>query len=84
MRLANDGRYQYSFLGDRFRTLDEFKSAARGKLAEVLAYQPEPVDPRPEVIDTADMGDYVREKIVFSTSPHFRVPAYVLVPRAGR
>jgi dienelactone hydrolase len=84
MRLAGDGRYQYSFVGDRFRTLDEFKAAAREKLAEVLAYQPERVDPRPEVFDTADMGDYVREKIVFSTSPHFRVPAYVLVPKAAK
>ena len=84
MKLANDGRYEYSFLGGGFRTLDEFKAAARTKLAEVLAYQPERVDPRPEVIDTADMGDYVREKSAFSTSPHFRVPAYVLVPKAAK
>lgn len=84
MKLAEARRYEYSFLGDRFRTLEEFKAAARAKLAEVLAYAPERVDPRPELIDTVDMGDYVRERIVFSTSPHFRVPAYVLVPKAAR
>ena len=27
------------------------------------------------------MPDHVRERIVFSTGPHFRVPAYVLIPR---
>jgi dienelactone hydrolase len=82
--LAEARRYEYSFLGDRFRTLDEFKTTARAKLGEVLAYEPERVDPRPELIDAVDMGDYVRERIVFSTSPHFRVPAYVLVPKAAR
>jgi dienelactone hydrolase len=83
MKLAEGRRYDYSFLGDRFRTLEEFKAAARAKLGEVLAYQPPPVDLRPDVIDTVDMGDYVRERIVFSTSPHFRVPAYVLVPKTA-
>jgi dienelactone hydrolase len=33
------------------------------------------------VVDRADLGDYVREKVVFSTSPGFRVPAYVLIPK---
>ncbi len=36
---------------------------------------------RAEVIERTDCGEYIREKIVFSTSPIFRVPAYVLVPK---
>ncbi len=28
-----------------------------------------------------DRGDHVREKVLFSTTPHFRVPAYVLIPK---
>lgn len=70
-----------SFLGDRFRTLEEFKAAARAKIFELLVYAPPAVDPKPEVIERSDQGDHVREKIHFSTTPHFRVPAYVLVPK---
>jgi dienelactone hydrolase len=80
-RLAEDQPFAYSFLDDRFRSLDEFKAAGREKVLEVLLYRPPPVDPRPEVLDRVDMGDYIREKILFSTSPYFRVPAYVLIPK---
>lgn len=80
-RLADADRFTYSFLGDRFRTLDEFKKAGREKVFEVFLYRPEKVEPKAEVVDRADLGDYVREKVVFSTSPQFRVPAYVLIPK---
>jgi dienelactone hydrolase len=80
-RLAASNRYAYSFLGDRFRSLDDFKAAAREKVFELLLYRPEKVDPRPEVVERTDQGDHVREKVLFSTSPHFRVPAYVLLPK---
>jgi dienelactone hydrolase len=80
-KLAGGQRYAYSFVGDRFRTLDEFKAAARQKVFEVIQYRPEKVDPNPEVAERVDCGDYVRERVVFSTAPHVRVPAYVLVPK---
>jgi cephalosporin-C deacetylase-like acetyl esterase len=80
-KLAEANRYAYSFLGDRFRALDDFKKVARAKILELLLSRPEKVDAKPEVIDRSDQGDYVREKIVFSTSPQFRVPAYVLIPK---
>lgn len=80
-RLAAGQSYTHSFLGDRFKSLDEFKQSARAKLLEVLLYRPDKVDPRPEVLEKVDCGDYTRERIVFSTSPTLRVPAYVLVPK---
>lgn len=80
-KLAEDNRYLHSFLGDRFKTLDDFKKSAREKLFEVLLYQPAPAAPKAEVVETVDEGDYTREKVLFSTSPHFRVPAYVLIPK---
>jgi len=80
-RLADGNQFAYSFLGDRFRTLDEFKQAGREKLQEAFAYRPVKVDPKPEVVDRADMGDYVREKVLFWTAPEMRVPAYVLLPK---
>lgn len=82
-RLAS-GRYAYSFLGDRFKSLEAFHGEARGKVLELLAYQPQKVDPKAEVLDRYEHEDYVREKIVFSTSPDFRVPAYVYLPKKAK
>jgi dienelactone hydrolase len=80
-KLAGDRRYALSFLGDRFRSLDEFRAAARPRVFELLGYRPEPVDPKPEIVERVDCGDHVRERVVFATAQHVRVPAYVLVPK---
>ncbi len=68
----------------RFRSVEEFRQAGRDKVLELMLYDPAKVEPRPEVVERIDRGDHVREKVLFSTSPHFRVPAYVLVPRKRR
>lgn len=85
-RLAEGNRYSHAFGSGRFPTFAAFQSAAREKLLEVLQYRPEPVDPRPEVHDRVDCGDYLREKVTFATAPGLRVPAYVFLPkgRTGR
>lgn len=80
-KLAATRSFSLSFLGDRFKTLDEFKNAGREKVIELLFQQPAKVDPKPELIERSDQGDFIREKIVFSTTPTFRVPAYVLIPK---
>src|SRR5262249_23390604 len=79
--LAAANRYAFTFPGGSFKTYDEYRAAAREKVLGVLLYRPERVDARAEMIERVDCGDYVREKIVFSTSPLFRVPAYVLIPK---
>ncbi len=81
MRLAAGRDFEYSFLGDRFDSLDEFKKQSREKVLDALMFRPPPVDPNPEVIERVDLGDIIREKIVFSTSPDLRVPAYVQIPK---
>jgi dienelactone hydrolase len=80
-RLAGAGQYESSFLTGRFRSLDAFLAHGRRKIFDALLYRPAPVSPRPEVIDRRDCGDHVREKLVFSTTPDFRVPVYVLIPK---
>jgi len=80
-QLARGGEYELSFLQPAARLLEDFQRAGRAKVLECFAYRPEPVEPRAEVVDREDLGDYVREKVVFSTSPVFRVPAYVLIPK---
>lgn len=80
-RIADRPNYAFSFLSDHFRDLPAFTKTARAKVFELLRYSPAKVDPRPEVVERIDLGDYIREKIFFSTAPEMRVPAYVLVPK---
>jgi len=80
-KVADANRYEMSFLTGRFRTFDEYRAAARDKVLELLLYRPERVDPKPEVVERVERDDHFREKVLFATSPHFRVPAYVLIPK---
>lgn len=79
--LAARNRYRLSFLGSRFDSLAAFEAEARKSVFDALLYRPEPVDPQPEVLETVDCGSYLRRRITFRTTPDFRVPAYVLVPK---
>lgn len=53
----------------------------REKVLELFHYRPEPVDPSPRVLGRWEGDDWVQERIEFSTTPWFRVPAYVLTPK---
>lgn len=77
-------RFALSFLNDRFDDLTAWKKEARGKLLELLHYAPPKCDPRPEVVSKTDCGDYVQERVVFSTTAEVRVPAFVLVPKQAK
>lgn len=46
---------------------------------ERLSYRPPNVDPNPMILDRIDHGDHMRERVLFSAAPWFRVPAYVLI-----
>lgn len=83
---ALDARAPYpgSFLSGRFPTLDAFTAAGRAAILDAYGYRPPPVDPAPEVVDRYEGPDFIREKVVFSTTPTFRVPAYVHIPKGLR
>jgi dienelactone hydrolase len=85
-RLAGTGEFSHSFLSGRYKSVDEYRREGRRVLLDALAYRPLPVEPLAEVVDRVDMGEFVREKVVFSTTPSFRIPAYVHIPknRKGR
>lgn len=74
------GEPSLSFLRPEFKDLAPWKRAARARLLELLAYTPPACDPRPEVLERVEKEGYVREKVLFNTTPDLRVPAYVLVP----
>jgi dienelactone hydrolase len=76
--------FALSFLNERFKSYKAWKRQARRKLLELLHYAPAPCQPRPEIIERIDKGEYIREKIYFNTTPDIRVPAYLLIPKAGR
>ncbi len=70
-----------SYLEPRFRDLRKWKREAHAKLFELLHYAPAKVDPRAEVLHSEDRGDYTVDRIVFSTTPALRIPAFVLKPK---
>lgn len=58
-----------------------FCAAARAKVRELLSYEPPRVDFKPEVVERVDCGGFWRERVLISTTPWFRIPAYVLFPK---
>src|SRR5438876_2301568 len=78
------GEFPLSWLRPEFKSLAGWKRKARGKLLELLHYSPAACDPRAEVVERIDAGDYMREKVYFNTTPHIRVPAFVLVPKKAK
>jgi dienelactone hydrolase len=76
--------FPLSFLSEAHKNVSTWKPLARGKLKEELHYAPPQFDPRPEVIEKKDLGDYVRERVWFNTTPDLRVPAFVLIPKNGK
>ena len=80
-RLTSGAEFDFSFLQSRFDDWSAYRPQAREKVLDAFAYRPAQVDPQAEVVDRTDCGDYVREKVIFATSPELRVPAYVLVPK---
>lgn len=80
-RLTSAAEFDFSFLQPQFADWNAYRPLAREKVLDAFAYRPAPVEPRAEVVDRTDCGDYVREKVAFSTTPELRVPAYVLIPK---
>ncbi len=81
---AVKGEFPLSWLQPKFKQLSSWKKRARGKLLELLHYSPAKCDPRPELVERVDAGDYFREKVDFNTTPDIRVPAFVLVPKKAK
>src|SRR5512147_1393576 len=85
-RLVAANRPSHSFLDSRFQSLEDWKRRGRELAWESFGYRPATVDLNPKVVDRQDLGEFVREKVLFSTTPQFRVAAYVHIPknRTGR
>lgn len=79
--VADRSPLELSYLSDRFTDLETWKQEGRACVRSLLHYDPPACDPRAQVVERVDCGDYVREKLYFNTTPDIRVPAYLLLPR---
>ena len=79
--LADQCRYPLSFLERGDNNAEAYRHAAREKVLELFHYEPPAVAPVTEVVGRWEYTDYIQEKVLFSTAPWFRVPAYVLIPK---
>lgn len=70
-----------SFLKGNYPDLHAYRRAVGEKVFELFHYDPPPVPPAPETLGRWEYPDYIQEKVLFSTTPWFRVPAYVLIPK---
>ena len=68
-KLAAANPFALRFPSEQFKTYADYRTAARARVCELLSYKPPKVDPKPEVLDRKDCGEYVRERVVFSTTP---------------
>jgi dienelactone hydrolase len=73
--------FPLSYVRAEFHELAEWKRKARGKLLDLLHYAPPGCAPAAEIVERVDADGYVREKVLFNTTPDLRIPAYVLIPK---
>lgn len=79
--LANRCGYPLSYLNHAYESPVEYRKAVQKIVHQLLYYEPPAIVPNPEVIDRWETPAYVAEKVLFNTTPWFRVPAYVLIPK---
>ncbi len=77
---AVKGELPLSYLNPGFQDLAAWKKRARGQVLDLLHYAPPACDPKAEVVEQVAADGYLREKVLFHTTPDIRVPAYVLIP----
>ena len=79
--IADQNRYPMSVLSSSYDSMAEYRKTVQQKVLELFHYDPPAVEPDVEVVDRWETDDFIQEKIIFSTTPWFRVPAYVLIPK---
>jgi len=77
-------RQSFAFLHRRPKDLEAWKAAARTKIFELMSYRPEATNPRPQILERVDKGDYVRERLKFWSAPDVEVPCYFLIPKRAK
>jgi len=82
--LADRCQYPLSWLQRDYSGAAAYRQAVQGKVLDLLHYAPPRVSPSPETVGRWETREYIQEKLLFSTTPWFRVPAYVLIPKGRK
>ncbi|CAG7635477.1 alpha/beta hydrolase family protein [Paenibacillus allorhizosphaerae] len=69
------------FQAENAQQWEEWRDALKSKLAELAGtFEEHRVELEPETVETSDLGDVIRERVVLTTSPGLRMPVYILRP----
>jgi dienelactone hydrolase len=74
-------RQSLAFLHRGPKDFEAWKAEARAKVFELMSYRPEATNPRSQILERVDKGDYVRERLKFWTTSDVEVPCYFLIPK---
>jgi len=75
----------YRFQAKTRAEAEQWQKATRQALNDLLGFQSLPKTLlAPEIIETVDRGDHLRQKILLHTSEHILLPVYLLIPKQGQ
>jgi dienelactone hydrolase len=74
-------RQSLAFLHRRPKDLEAWKAEGRAKVFDLMSYRPEATNPRAQILERVDRGEYVRERLRFWSAPDIEVPCYFLIPK---
>jgi dienelactone hydrolase len=80
-QMAAEAPLAMVFRGEGRRAWSRWHRAWFSKLGELMGPSLGPVDLEWKVLQSSDLGDHIREKLVYRTDRHSIVPAYLLRPK---
>jgi dienelactone hydrolase len=84
--ISRENAPRLSFLDPQWKTLDEWKRAARLLVRQWLSYEPKPLPLGAELLAREERDGFTLESVRIRATPAYDIPAWVLVPsrRSGR
>ena len=81
LKWSQSEKPELSFVGKTFKDYTDWRKKFKKRLLELQGKTPERVPLNPELVESTDMGTYVREKVIIDSYRYNSIPAYVLVPK---
>lgn len=81
-RLCTRQRPELAFRGSTKQDWRAWRRALAARMRTLLGDFPKPCPLRPEIVEREDLGEVIREKVVFDSERDMAVPAYVLIPKS--
>ena len=82
-KLYDPNLARYGFSATTRAEAKRWQKKVRKALNDLVGFQHTPkADPQPRLLEKVDRGDYVREKVLISTTADTVMPVYMLLPKA--